>query len=113
MVLVYVKPWLFPHRYVGGIGMVSDPESLNNRGKIGSFAAVLFFSNFGKIGSFAGPELVPVVMGLGFWGPYGLLGTVHPMGVPDRGTTGDATIRCRSVGLFSGFLHRTAAPPFL
>ena len=31
--------------------MDADPESLNNRSKIGSFAAVLFFSNRGKIGS--------------------------------------------------------------
>ena len=60
--------------------MVSDPESLNNRGKIGSFAAVLFFSNQGKIGSFAGSELVPVLVGLGSCGPYCLLRTIHPMG---------------------------------
>ena len=33
------------------------------------------------------PELVAVLVGLGSWGPYCLLGTVHPMGVPNRGTT--------------------------
>ena len=42
---------LSPHQYSGGIGMDTDPESLNNRGKIGSFAAVLLFSNHGKIDS--------------------------------------------------------------
>ena len=69
MVLLYLKPRLLPHRYVGGIGMDADPESSNNRGKIGSFAVVLFFSNQGKIGSFAGSEPVPVLVGLGSCGP--------------------------------------------
>ena len=67
--------------------MDADPEFLNNRGKIGFFAAVLFFSNQGKIDFLAGSELVPVLLGLGSCGPYCLFGTVHPMGVPDRGTT--------------------------
>ena len=51
MVLLYLKPRLSPHRNVGRIGMDADPESLNNRSKIGSFAAVLLFSNHGKIDS--------------------------------------------------------------
>ena len=87
MVLLYLKPRLSPHPYFGGIGMVSDPESLNNRGKIGSFAAVLLFSTCGKIGFFAGPELVPVFVGLGSPGLYCLLGTIYPLGVQCCGTT--------------------------
>ena len=90
MVLLYSKPRLLPHRNVGGIGMDANPESSNNRGKIGPFAAVLFFSNQGKIDFLAGSELVPVLVGLGSCGPYCLFGTVHPMGVPDRGTTSHA-----------------------
>ena len=75
--------------------MDADPESLNNRGKIGSFAAVLFFSNQGKIGFFTGSEPGPALMGQGSCGPYCLFGTVHPMGVPDRGTTNQQTAKSK------------------